>query len=153
MEEPTIKHLSANLRTQYAQIVTRQATWQKSVTANNQCGLLLLYWLAKLPANIIAEELAQRSMVNIPCLQSKTQEPQLLTCLPANIIAEEPAQKEHDENPLFTIQDTRATATNMDPIHVTMSLNGNPIPMEIDTGAAVSILTETKFMEFSSEEL
>ena len=73
--------------------------------------------------------------------------------LPANIITEEPVQKEHDEYPLFTIQDTRATATNTDPIHVTMSLNGKPIPMEIDTSAAVSIMTETKFMEISSEEL
>ena len=116
MEEPTVKYLSANLKAQYSQIVTRQTT---SVTANSQY-VLLLYWLAKLPANIIAEE---------------------------------PAQKEHDENPLFIIQDTRATATNMDPIHVTMSLNGKSIPMEIDTGAAVSIMTETKFMEISSEEL
>ena len=68
--------------------------------------------------------------------------------LPMNVVAEEP--EEHDEYPLFTIQDTRAT-TATDPLRVTMNLNGKPTLMEIDTGAAISIMAEAKFREISKE--
>jgi len=83
----------------------------------------------------------------------RSKQPESKAKLPVNVIAEEPVQYEQHEYPLFTIQDTRATATNTDPLHVTMSLNGKPTLMEIDTGAAVSILTETKFKGIISEEL
>ena len=83
----------------------------------------------------------------------RSKQPASKAKLPANVIAEETVQNEQEEYSLFTIQDTRATATNTDPIQVTMTLNGKPTLMEIDTGAAVSIMTETKFMEISSEEL
>ena len=66
-----------------------------------------------------------------------------------NVVAEEP--EEHDEYPLFTIQDTRATTTSTDPLHVTMSLNGKPAVMEIGTGVAVSTMAEAKFSEISED--
>jgi len=66
-----------------------------------------------------------------------------------NVVVEEP--KELDEYPLFTIQDTRATATSTDPVCVTMTLNGRSTVMEINTGAEVSITTEAKFREISEE--
>jgi len=52
---------------------------------------------------------------------------------------------------LFTIQDTRTTAANTDLLHVTMSLNGKPTLMEIDTGAVVSIMIEKIYGDFIRE--
>ena len=64
--------------------------------------------------------------------------------LPTHLVAEE-QEEHHDEYSLYTIQDARANNASTDPLHVTLKINGKPTVMEIDTGAAVSIMAETNF--------
>lgn len=58
--------------------------------------------------------------------------------------------EEFKEYTLFTIQNTKE---NTKPLIVTMTLNGKEIPMETDTGSAVTILPESTYRAISTEPL
>ena len=51
-----------------------------------------------------------------------------------------------EEYQLFTIQ--QAGTGHVDPLTVSITINGKSIPMEIDTGSAVSIISESVYKNF-----
>ena len=73
--------------------------------------------------------------------------------LPTNVVSEQSSPSEKHEYALFTIQDTKEVTDKPGPLYVSVSLNGKQVSMEIDTGSAVSIMSESKFKGISSEPL
>ena len=61
-----------------------------------------------------------------------------------------PSCEENEEYSLFTVHKTKDSAK---PLIVTMILNDKEIPMEIDTGSAVTILPEFVYKSISTEPL
>ena len=64
-----------------------------------------------------------------------------------------PSLDDKHEYALFTIQDTKGVTDKPDPLYVSVNLNGKQVSMELDTGSAVSIMSESKFKEISSDPL
>ena len=54
---------------------------------------------------------------------------------------------------MFTIHDTTGVKDKTDPLLVTMNLNGKQMAMEIDTGSAVTIMSESCFKQIASDPL
>ena len=73
--------------------------------------------------------------------------------LPTHVVSEQPSPDEKHEYALFTIQDTKGVTDKPDPLYVSVDVNGKQVSMEIDTGSAVSIMSELKFKEISSDPL
>ena len=65
--------------------------------------------------------------------------------LPTNVVSEQTSPSEKHEYALFTIQDTKEVTDKPGPLHVSVKINGKQVSMEIDTGSAVSIMSESKF--------
>lgn len=81
-----------------------------------------------------------------PSLSAKKQ-------LPTHVLSEQPSPDDKHEYALFTIQDTKGVTDKPDPLYVSVNLNGKQVSMELDTGSAVSIMSESKFKEISSDPL
>ena len=58
--------------------------------------------------------------------------------LSTHVVTEQVSVEERQEYSLFTIHDTTGVKDKTDPLFVTMNLNGKQMPMEIDTGSAVT---------------
>ena len=54
---------------------------------------------------------------------------------------------------MFKIHDTADVKDKIDPLFVTVNLKGKQVPMEIDTGSAVTIMSESSFKEITSDPL
>ena len=52
-----------------------------------------------------------------------------------------------------SIHDTTGAKDKTDPLFVTVNLNGKQVPMEIDTGSAVTIMSTSSFKEIASDPL
>ena len=57
-----------------------------------------------------------------------------------HVVTEQSSVEERQGYSLFTIHDTTGVKDKTDPLFVTMNLNGKQIPMEIDTGTAVTVI-------------
>ena len=73
--------------------------------------------------------------------------------LPTHVVSEQPSPDDKHEYALFTIQDTKGVIDKPDPLYVGVNLNGKQVSMELGTGSAVSIMSESKFKEISSNPL
>ena len=73
--------------------------------------------------------------------------------LSTHVVTKQPPVEERQEYSLFTIHDTTSVKAKTDPLFVTVNLNGKQVPMEIDTGSAVTIIAESSFKEISSDPL
>ena len=71
--------------------------------------------------------------------------------LATHVVTEQPPVEERQEYSLFAIHDTTGVKDKTDPLFVTVNLNGKQVPMEIDTGSAVTIMSESSFKEIASD--